>query len=403
MSLYTTYSNNDFNGFKKIIDEMKDYGKLNYAAEKNTTILWAICDRIRENTDSFLELILRCGADPNTLNSNRNHVLSCTYNNNFKNIRVFELLLEYGANINFMKESGKPLHDICINADINNNGYMAVLLAMKYGAKNNFIQNHWSIGSMGTIDVCRMIVSPMAKANGFRNSANHQITTDVINLLARYQPCAESYQIIRQNKLKLVNLERHEQQIVVEKQRLADQEKQRLADLEKQRLADLEKQRLAIIEQQRLANLEKQRLAKLEKQRLADLEKQKMADLEKQKMADLEKQKMVDLKKQQAEIDRQLEIERLKILEEMKSHEEQKNESEALSLLALAIKNLEYLSGTDVPDNLRSVVGNMTSQLLIKAGQKMPIETMSKLDIPNEYKHLVNCKNDIQAFWELKN
>jgi hypothetical protein len=312
---------------------------------------------------------------------------------------------------------------------------MAVLLAMKYGAKNDFIQKHWALGSMRTIDVCRILISPNASANGFRNSANYQITTDVINLLAGYQPNGVSYQTVRQNKMQVVNIEKQAQQAELEKQRLADLEKQRLADLERQRLADLEKQRLAIIEQQRLANLERQRLADLEKQRLADLEKQRLADLEKQRLDDLEKQRLADLEKQmlsdlekqrladlekqrlaeqqrldelekqklakqQAEIERQLEIERLRLLEELTLHEEQKSESEALSLLALAIKNLEYLAGNDVPDNLRAVITNMTSQLLIKAGQKMPAATMNKLDIPDEYKHLINCKDVIQPFWE---
>ena len=395
MSLHTAYTNNDVIGFKRILDEMKDHSRLNYATEQNRTILWHICNTINEVTHIFLELVLKCGVDPNVLNASRHHILSCIYNNQFRNIRVFELLLEYGANINFMQTSGKPLHDVCLNADTFANGYMAVLLAMKYGAKNDFIQKHWALGSMRTIDVCRMLISPNASANGFRNSANYQITTDVINLLAGYKPNGVSYQTVRQNKMQVVNIEKQAQQAELEKQRLADLEKQRLADLERQRLADLEKQRRAIIEQQRLDNLERQRLADLEKQRLADLEKQRLA--EQQRLDELEKQKLAE---QQAEIERQLEIERLRLLEELTLHEEQKSESEALSLLALAIKNLEYLAGNDVPDNLRAVITNMTSQLLIKAGQKMPAATMNKLNIPDEYKHLINCKDVIQPFWE---
>jgi len=204
MSLHTAYTNNDIIGFKRILDEMKDHSRLNYATEQNRTILWHICDRINEGTHIFLELVLKCGVDPNILNASRHHILSCIYNNQFRNIKVFELLLEYGANINFMQTSGKPLHGLCINADTDSNGYMAVLLAMKYGAKNDFIQEHWALGSMRTIDVCRILISPNASANGFRNSANYQITTDVINLLAGYQPNGVSYQTVRQDKLKLV-------------------------------------------------------------------------------------------------------------------------------------------------------------------------------------------------------
>ena len=45
----------------------------------------------------------------------------------------------------------------------------------------------------------------------------------------------------------------------------------------------------------------------------------------------------------------------------------------------------------------------MTSQLLIKTGQQMPKEILDKINIPEEYNHLINHEDDIVAFWENKN
>ena len=162
--------------------------------------------------------------DPNRLNKNGHHLLVCCFNNNFKNIKIFELLLEYGANINFMKESGKCLHQICING-FDFNHLSAVQIAMKYGAKNDFKFKHWNLGLLSTVQVCNMLISPLGPANGFRTSPNPSITQSIINLLNNYSPIQISYCKTREDKLKYIS---EENKKLVEINRLAEIERNRL-------------------------------------------------------------------------------------------------------------------------------------------------------------------------------
>ena len=381
--LFDAYEKKNIAEFKKNLENIKNPHEFNYIRKKNRNILELICEYGTLSDNIYLELILQHGADPNHKNMAGHHILSNCFNRRFNNIRMFELLLEYGANINYTKDAGYALHSICING-FDSNYLEAVKLAMKFGAYNCFLFKHYSLGSMKTIDVCKMLISPYCSTNGFGNSENPYITQCIITLLEQYSPIITSYQGIRKNKLaeverlRLAEVERL-RSVEVERLRLVEVERLRLADIERLRLADIERLRLADIERLRLVDVERLRLAEVERLRLAEVERLRLADIEKLRLVDVEKFKSPEI--EQSEL--------------------KKNEEESFALLSLAIKNLEFLcQNENVPDDLKSTVNNMTSQLLIKVGQKMPKHILDTLEIPDEYKHIIDSKDNFIAFWE---
>ena len=413
--LFDAYEKKNIAEFKKNLENIKNPHEFNYIRKKNRNILELICEYGTLSDNIYLELILQHGADPNHKNMAGHHILSNCFNRRFNNIRMFELLLEYGANINYTKDAGYALHSICING-FDSNYLEAVKLAMKFGAYNCFLFKHYSLGSMKTIDVCKMLISPYCSTNGFGNSENPYITQCIITLLEQYSPIIMSYQGIRKNKLaeverlRLAEVERL-RSVEVERLRLVEVERLRLADIERLRLAEVERLRLVNVERLRLVNVERLRLADIERLRLADIERLRLADIERLRLVDVERLRLAEVERLRlAEVERLrlADIEKLRLVDvekfkspEIEQSELKKNEEESFALLSLAIKNLEFLcQNENVPDDLKSTVNNMTSQLLIKVGQKMPKHILDTLEIPDEYKHIIDSKDNFIAFWE---
>jgi ankyrin repeat protein len=344
--MFEAFNSRNLTYFTNIIDRLKQVGELDYIKYENKTILETICYRCEPGDEHFLEKILRRGANPNMLTSDKYHILSLIANNQYKNIIMFELLLTYGANVDYCKEPGQHLHNMCINGDTYNS-IPAISLAIKFGAKKCYMLKHNSLGNMSTIQVCQMLISPNHAAYGFRSSCNHGITQTIINMLNGYSYVPLSYSTIRADKLASVASER-----AIEIKNKKDKQ-DKILEIERDRLAQIERDRLAQIEHDRLAQIESDRLAQIE---LLRIENNNISMIE----------------------------------------------QHGLSFLALAVSNLEYLfhNGTTIPENLKNIISDMTTQLLIKAGQNISLKTLDTLCIPDEYKHLIESSDTIIPFWE---
>jgi hypothetical protein len=336
---------------------------------------------------------------------------------------MFELLLTYGANVDYCKEPGQHLHNMCINGDTYNS-IPAISLAIKFGAKKCYMLKHNSLGNMSTIQVCQMLISPSHASYGFRSSCNHGITQTIINMLNGYSYVPVSYSTIRAATLATVASEERAIEInnkqieqdkilAIERDRLAQLERDRLAQLERDRLAQLERDRLAQLERDRLAQIERDRLAQIERDRLAQIERDRLAQIERDRLAQIERDRLAQIERDTNEIsyitntkrfDEQISQTNMDIncATILNQDEIEKKNTIGLSFLALAVSNLEYLfhNNTNIPDNLKNIISDMTTQLLIKGGQNVSRETLDALCIPDEYKHLIESSDTIIPFWE---
>ena len=414
--MFEAFDKRNITSFTNIINKLKQASDIDYVKYNNRTILETICLRCDIGDEHFLEKILRRGANPNILTSDKYHILSLIATNQYKNIRMFELLLTYGANVDYCKEPGYHLHNMCINGDTYNS-IPVISLAIKFGAKKCYIQKHHSLGNMSTVQVCQMIISPNHATYGFRSSCNHGITQTIINMLNGYSYVQVSYSTIRATTLAKVAAERaieiknekdkQEEILSIERKRKEDIDRIRREADERKRLSDI---RNAELERDRLAQLELLRIAKNERDRLAQIERDRLAQIENYNNAKIEQTiKLIDANEISSitnthSFDEQItqtnmDINCATIINQAEI--ENKNAS-GLSFLALAVLNLEYLfnNNTNVPNNLKNIISDMTTQLLIKAGQNMSRETLDKISIPDEYKHLIESSDTIIAFWE---
>jgi len=442
------FDKRDITSFTNIINELKQASDIDYVKYNNRTILETICLRCEPGDEHFLEKILRRGANPNILTSDKYHILSLIANNQYKNIRMFELLLTYGANVDYCKEPGYHLHNMCINGDTYNS-IPAISLAIKFGAKKCYMQKHHSLGNMSTIQVCQMKISPNHATYGFSSSRNHGITQTIIDMLNGYSYVQVSYSTIRADKLasvaseraieiknekdkqdKILEIERKRKEDIdrirrdenerkrlsdiriaeLERDRLAQLELLRIAKNERDRLAQIERDRLAQIERDRLAQIERDRLAQIERDRLAQIERDRLAQIENGNIAMIEQTiKLIDANEISSianthRFDEQIKQTNMDIncATIINQAEIEQKDTIGLSFLQLAVSNLEYLfhNNTNVPNNLKNIISDMTTQLLIKAGQNMSRETLHNICIPDEYKHLIESSDTIIAFWE---
>jgi hypothetical protein len=438
--MFEAFNRRDLTSFTNIINELKQASDINYVKNKNKTILETICLRCDPGDEHFLEKILRRGADPNILTSDKYHILSHFANNQYKNIRMFELLLTYGANVDYCKEPGYHLHNMCINGDTYNS-IPAISLAIKFGAKKCYMYKHYSLGNMSTVQVCQMLISPNCTAHGFRSSSNHGITQTIINMLNGYSYVQVSYSNTRASTLAIVASERaieiknekdkQDKILAIERKRNEDIERIRRDENERKRLSDIknaelerdrhaqiellrqvqiERERLATIERERLATIERERLATIERERLATIERERLATIERDNIAMIEQTiKLIDENEISSitntqHFDEQISQNAVVIncaTNTNQAKTENKNKV-GLSFLALAVSNLEYLfhNNTNIPDNLKHIISDMTTQLLIKAGQNMSRETLDTIHVPDEYKHLIESSDTIIPFWE---
>jgi len=444
--MFEEYNRRNLPAFAKKINELKD-GEIDYVKNiRNETILEVICSQCNPGDEHFLEIILRRGANPNSLTSSKYHVLSFFANNQYKNIKMFELLLNYGANVNYCIEHGKNLHDMCINGDCGPNYVEAIQLALRFGAKNCYLQKHYSLGNMSTIQVCQMLISPNCNTHGFRSSQNIGITQHIIHILNSHVYVPISYLNTRSTKLAIIASERaieiKNKQIeqdkllsaerdritqinLIESKRLSDirnaeLERNKQAQIELIRLATIERDRLAQIESDRLAQIESDRLAQIESDRLAQIERDRLAQIESDRLAQIEQDRLDNIAlndiQQTIELINTNEMENTKHMQhfaeqmsqlavenkhDINQTEIEKNKT-GLSFLALAVSNLEYLfhNNENIPENLKCMISDMTTQLLIKAGQYMTRDALDKIHIPIEYKHLIEYSDAIVAFWE---
>ena len=398
--MFELFERRDIKSFTNIINELKQASDIDYVKYKNKTILETICLRCDPGDEYFLEKILRRGANPNILTSDKYHILSLIVNNQYKNIRMFELLLTYGANVDYCKEPGQHLHNMCINGDTYNS-IPAISLAIKFGAKKCYMLKHNSLGNMSTIQVCQMLISPNHSAYGFRSSCNHGITQTIINMLNGYSYVPVSYSTIRAATLATVASERaieiNNKQI--EQDKILAIERKLKEDIEQIRRDENERKRLSDI---RNAELERDRLAQLKRDRLAQIENVNIAMIEKTiKLIDTNEISYITNTKRFDEQISQTNMD-INCATIINQEEIKKKNTIGLSFLALAVSNLEYLfhNNTNIPDNLKNIISDMTTQLLIKGGQNMSRETLDTICIPDEYKHLIESSDTIIPFWE---
>ena len=414
--MFEAFDRRDIKSFTNIINESKQTSDIDYVKYNNRTILETICLRCDTGDEHFLEKILRRGANPNILTSDKYHILSLIANNQYKNIRMFELLLTYGANVDYCKEPGYHLHNMCINGDTYNS-IPVISLAIKFGAKKCYMQKHHSLGNMNTILVCQMLISPNHATYGFRSSRNHCITQTIINMLNGYSYVQVSYSTIRADKLASVASERaieiknekdkQEEILSIERKRKEDIDRIRREADERKRLSDI---RNAELERDRLAQLELLRIAKNEPDRLAQIERDRLEQIERYNIATIEQTiKLIDANEISSITNTHIFDEKIRQTNMdincatiINQSEIEQKDTIGLSFLALAVSNLEYLfhNNTNIPDNLKNIISDMTTQLLIKAGQNMSRETLDTICIPDEYKHLIESSDTIIAFWE---
>ena len=357
--MFEAFDRRDIKYFTNIINQLKQASDIDYVKYNNKTILETICLRCDPGDEHFLEKILRRGANPNILTSDKYHILSLIANNQYKNIRMFELLLTYGANVDYCKEPGQHLHNMCINGDTYNS-IPAISLAIKFGAKKCYMLKHNSLGNMSTIQVCQMLISPSHASYGFRSSCNHGITQTIINMLNGYSYVPVSYSTIRAATLATVASE--------------------------ERAIEINNKQ---IEQDKILAIERDRLAQLERDRLAQIER------DTNEISYITNTKSFDEQISQTNMD-------INCATILNQDEIEKKNTIGLSFLALAVSNLEYLfhNNTNIPDNLKNIISDMTTQLLIKGGQNVSRETLDALCIPDEYKHLIESSDTIIPFWE---
>ena len=396
--MFEEYNRRNLPAFANKINELKD-GEIDTVKNKqNETMLEVICSQCNPGDEHFLEIILRRGANPNSLTSSKYHMLSFFANNQYKNIKMFELLLNYGANVNYCIEPGKNLHDMCINGDCGPNYVEAIQLALRFGAKNCYLQKHYSLGNMSTIQVCQMLISPNGKTHGFRSSQNFGITQHIIHLLNSHVYVPISYLNMRSTKLAIIASERaiEIKNKQLEQDKILSAERERIKQInliESKRLSDI---RQAQVERERLAQIERERLAQVEQDRLDNIALNEIQ----QTIKLIDANEMENTKHMQhfAEQMSQLAVENK---HDINQSEIEKNKT-GLSFLSLAVSNLEYLfhNNENIPEKLKCLISDMTTQLLIKAGQYMTRETLDNIHIPVEYKHLIECNDAIVAFWE---
>jgi len=396
--MFEEYNRRNLPAFTNKINGLKD-GEIDTVKNKqNETILEVICSQCNPGDEHFLEIILRRGANPNSLTSSKYHVLSFFANNQYKNIKMFELLLNYGANVNYCIEHGKNLHDMCINGDCGPNYVEAIQLALRFGAKNCYLQKHYSLGNMSTIQVCQMLISPNCNTHGFRSSQNIGITQHIIHILNSHVYVPISYLNTRSTKLAIIASERaiEIKNKQLEQDKILSAERERITQInliESKRLSDI---RQAQVERDRLAQVERERLAQVEQDRLDNIALNEIQ----QTIKLIDANEMENTKHMQhfAEQMSQLAVENK---HDINQSEIEKNKT-GLSFLALAVSNLEYLfhNNENIPEKLKCLISDMTTQLLIKAGQYMTRETLDNIHIPVEYKHLIECNDAIVAFWE---
>jgi hypothetical protein len=157
-----------------------------------------------------------------------------------------------------------------------------------------------------------------------------------------------------------------------------------------------------MIERERLVQIENDRIAMIERERLAQIERDNIAMIEQTiKLIDENEIGMITNTQHFDEQTSQNAVVINCATITNQAETENKN-TVGLSFLALAVSNLEYLfhNNTNIPDNLKHIISDMTTQLLIKAGQNMSRETLDTICIPDEYKHLIESSETIIPFWE---
>jgi hypothetical protein len=78
--MFEAFYRHDLKSFTNIINELKQASDIDYVKYKNRTILETICLRCDPDDEHFLEKILKRGANPNILTSDKYHILKkCTY------------------------------------------------------------------------------------------------------------------------------------------------------------------------------------------------------------------------------------------------------------------------------------------------------------------------------------
>ncbi len=405
MELFKLYDVDNIKSFEKNLEECKNLASLrNIKNEKHQNLLEHIINSRSTHSIGYVELLLKYEFDPNRKTSQNYHLLSILVNRfaifTSSDVSMLKLLLHYGANVNF---SDNILRTACL---CEKNPYLVetVTLLLEFGVKNNYIFKHYSIGNMSLLDTCKMSLRSDCTNYGFRYSSNLSGTQQIINLLSNYVPKNIPYEEIRKTAINYEILKRSER-IAAKKQQqiyldnLAKIEKNKIAQIEKDRITQIEKDRVAKIEKDRIAQIEKDRIAQIEKDRIIQIEKDRFAEIEKEILAKIEQKRLAKIEK---EILEKIERERLNFRTNEYDEKSDKNESEASAYFVLAINNLEYLHSVNnnIPENLRVALNSMTAQLLIKAGQKMPQDSLNKLNIPPEYKYLIEHTNDIKAFWE---
>ncbi len=361
--LHQAYHQQNFTQFTKILDQIHPDQELDCGKR---TILMRICWGFNKGDDKYVKLLLEKGANPNYNAVGTNCdilgdvILRLSTDFPTQN-EILRLLIKYGADVN-----AKPDY---LHFAVNNIHYNPEVV--KILLQNGINQNHKRKEFTPL-----MTIKKTAKEYRY---ANNPRIIKIIEMLEN------GWQYV----------DKREQEI----ERLKQQEIERLKQQEIERLKQQEIERL---KQQEIERLKQQEIERLKQQEIERLKQQEIERSKQQEIERLKQQEIERLKQQEIERLKQQEIERSKQQEAKQTIENKYNKAEAGSYLTLALYNLEYLSKMEehVPEDLKKFMKAYTSQLLIKTGQTMPPEILVKMDIPDEYKNLINYKDTIQPMWK---
>jgi hypothetical protein len=385
--MYSAYQKNDIKLFEQLANGNPDQE----IVECNRPVLMSLCLNMRDKNVEYIKILLDNKANPNWKHMNQ-HLLP-DYLHPYKNCnnenycKVLDMLLQYGAHTTYESIGtnyngiGQPTISLriryliqdAVRVAIDRNDINVVLIMLKYNAwKGDFI-----VG----------VDKPSWKRYTFIDSLNRglknfypnnkkSLVKKIINILKNPQTAISQYQqrIIQEQE----RLRREEQ----ERLRREEQERLRREELRREEQERLRREELRREEQERLRREEQERLRREEQERLIQQER---------------------LRREEQERLRREEQERLIQQDRTAQEDEKKVSNKSYAYLALVIQNLEFLNNDnlDIPENLKTIISNMTSQLLIKTGQHMSKEVLDKVDIPEEYNDLINYKENITAFWEI--
>lgn len=190
MDVFKSYESGNIKGFETALDSYKSPTRID--GDQNTfkrNIIQQILIKPNSSADLYLGLVLRYGANPNypTMSNGRGRYLG-HFSNKFSSMNtiqfnMFKLLIEYGADVNYIKNvkssTGTLLSTACIGEG-SQYSVEVVKLLMRHGATLSDPFEHYNLGLITTLTVLHNIISPNHSLHGFKYSNNPGQSQEII-------------------------------------------------------------------------------------------------------------------------------------------------------------------------------------------------------------------------------